>query len=150
MATSFWSKYKVFISGLVGAVIMALIPVFQPNTSETVTIIMIVMAVITAVGSYLSKNLRGKAQSITGIIFSVIAIVVPVLFTHGNLDWQNLFFIVLSQVGVQFFGYSASPFKPSTYEHNEVIVEAKKVPAINQVENVPATTALKDESGNVK
>lgn len=148
METSFWSKYKVFISGLIGAIIMGLIPILQPGTSSAVTIVMIVMAVITAAAAYLSKSLRGKAQSITGIIFSVVVIVVPVLFAHGKLDWQNLFFIVLSQVGAQFFGYSAAPFKPSTYEHNETIVEAKKIPPKDQVENVPPLTAIKtvDES----
>lgn len=133
MKQTFWQKYKVFISGLTGAIIMALIPVLQPGTDNKTTIALIVMAVITATSSYLAKNLRGKAQSISGILFSVLVMVVPVLFAHGKLDIQNIFYVIISQVAVQFFGFSASPFKPSSYEHNEIIVEAKKIPSVNQV-----------------
>lgn len=127
-----WSKYKVFISGLIGAIIIGLLPVLQP-TNEAVTIVSIVMAAITAASSWFANNLRGKAQSISGIIFSVAIMVVPVLFAHGNIDFQKLASLILTQVAAQFFGYSSAPFKPASYEHNEVIVQAKEKPPVDQV-----------------
>lgn len=133
MQQTFWQKNKVFITGLIGAIIIGLLPVLQPGMNQSTTIAVIVMAAVTAISSYLAKNLRGKAQSIAGIIFSVLTMVLPVAFAHGKLDLQALASLILTQVAAQFFGFSSSPFKPSTYEHNEAIAEAKKIPPIDQV-----------------
>lgn len=132
MNTTFWSRNKVFITGLIGALIMGLLPVLAP-TSESVTIVALVMAATTATASYFAKELRGKAQSIAGILFSTATMVIPVLFAHGQIDWKSLSYMVLVQIAAQFYGFSAPPIKPSSYEHNEAIVEAKKVPPVDQV-----------------
>ncbi len=122
----FFSKNKVFITGLMGAIIMGLLPVLQPGMPTPASIAAIVMAALTAVSSFLGKNLRGASQSISGIVFSVLFMVVPVYFSHGRLDMQNLTYVVLSQVASQFFGYSMPPFKPGSYEDHPVITEAKQ------------------------
>lgn len=141
---TFWQRYKVFITGLIGAVVMALLPVFS-DVSPELSGAGIAMAILTALSSYLANNLRGKAQSIGGIVFTVLVFVVPTLLNHGHIDYKSLIYIVLLQISVQFYAYAAPPFKPDTYEQNALIVQAKEIPPTDQVvDDSPALPVMTD------
>ena len=136
---NFWTRFKVPFVGIVGALVMGLLPVLQPS-NDAVTVVSVVMAGILALSSWFAKNLRGQVQSIVGIIFTVLVNVIPVLFAHGHLDWRTLSYMILSQIATLFFGYSMPPFKSYTYEHDATIVKAKTIPPVNYVEQTDIRT----------
>lgn len=130
---TFWAKNKVFILGLLGAIVYAIMGI---ESTPDLSWKQFLMPTILAVGSFMANNLRGQAQSIVGIFITVIA----GYFTKGDQTTQQFLQWVVVQVGVLFFGFTGAPAKPITYEHNETIVEAKQIPAVDQVPSPPLKT----------
>lgn len=137
-----WAKYKVFIMGLIGAIIYAVMTIDTAN----ITWKSFLMPVVIAVFGYLGKNLRGQWQSIIGVAGTIL--IGYFQQRSGGTQMPGPVFLqwVLAQIGVLYFGLNAPPFKPITYEHNEAIVSAKEIPPVDQVPAPPFKTATPPDS----
>jgi uncharacterized membrane protein YjdF len=126
---AFLSKYKVFLTGLVGAIILAIVNL---DSSNGLTWQALIMPILVAISSYVATSLRGQWTSIAGIGFTVLIGFVqaklshePYVFDAKQLQW------ILGQLAVLYFGYNAPPFKARTYEHDATIEQAKTNPDLN-------------------
>jgi hypothetical protein len=127
MDTTFWQKNKVFITGIITAVLTALAPLVLQ--SQIVEWKAAVIAVAIAVGGYVGNEARGKGWTMgTQISAAILA-----LSTGLNQDltlFQLGFFILLS-----FIGIPIPPTKPDSYETSPTIQQAHaEADAIKTVE----------------
>lgn len=123
---TWFSKYKVLLSGIVGAIIMAIINLDASNGLEWSALIMPVLIAVTGV---IANALRGQWQTIFGILISVVIGWINARINHTVyvFDIQQLQYVLLQLASL--FGFtSMGPFKPRTYEHDDTIVKAKENP----------------------
>lgn len=119
---AFFAANKVFIMGLLGAIIIAVINV----SDEGLTWSGFAMPAVLAITSYIGKNLRGQWSSIAGIFFTVIIGLVQSKINHVPFHFDAAGFkLIMLQVATLYFGYVAPPAKPASYETNPVIEKAK-------------------------
>ena len=130
---TFLSKYKVFLTGLLGAIVLAIVNI---DSSNGLTWQALIMPVLVAISSYVATSLRGQWTSIAGIAFTVLIGFVQAKLNHEpyQFDAQQLQWI-LGQLAVLYFGYNAPPFKARTYEHDATIEQAKTNPNVNTARN---------------
>ncbi len=127
MGQTFFSKYRVFIFGLVGAIALSLQAAFT-ESGEGQDLMIYLYAVLMAGLSFIATEWRGKNVSITGIVGTLAGVFVTMQQT-GTFTWAQ--FVTSAVLAV--LAAVAPPPKPSTYEKNEAIVQAKELPPIEQV-----------------
>lgn len=127
---TFWSKYKVFILGLAGAIALSLQELLSSQGQETgeINYKVFAYAALMAGLSYIATQWRGKNVSIAGIVGTLAGVFVEQQ-QAGDFNWNR--FIMYSIVAV--LAVVSPPPKPSTYEHDETIVKAKEVPPVDPV-----------------
>lgn len=122
---NFWQKNQVIISGLSGALVIVLQQALGKPAIDYPTL---GLAALVAAGGVLGNTLRGKGVSIAGII-GVVGSAVYTVGSTGHISIPQL--ILTATIG--FLSIVAPPPKPSTYETNAAIVEAKEIPPMEQV-----------------
>lgn len=120
----FLKKYKVLLTGFLGAVILSIVQIDATQGLEWQDLI---VPVIMGIGSYIANNLRGQWVSMASIVFAVLIGFVQARqqgaqFEFGPVQLQS----ILMQISVLFLGYVAPPPKPRSYEHDPVIQSAKE------------------------
>lgn len=127
---TFWSRYKVIITGALMAVFTALAPLLMSKNYDTK--MLIVVAVI-GLATFIGKEARGKNWTMGGQVSAALIALSAQL--EGDLDWTRL---VVACV-VAFFSVPLSPIKLSTYESSAPILEAKEeAKEIKQVRDAEA------------
>jgi len=124
---TYWKKWRVFLIGAFSAILFA----FQEYTSKPIeqqSVKVYLLAGFFALLSYISSQWRGQGVTLTGII-GILAGVAVQVYQTGNFTWFQ--FAVAALVGI--LGATAPPPKPTTYETNKEIVEAKEVPPLQQI-----------------
>lgn len=120
---SFLVKYKVFLTGLAGAVALAVNQLLSVSGhSDDLKIYL--YAGLMAVLSYLSTQWRGQGMTITGIIGTLSYVFVN-MHNSGTFTWTEF---MLSGF-VALLSIVAPPPKPLSYEHSPTIVDAKTIPS---------------------
>lgn len=122
MKTTFWNKYKVFILGLVGAIVLSMQAVLSHNPNE-VDYKIYGYAVLMAALSFIATEWRGKAGTITGVVGTLAGVFVT-LNQGGTFTWNQFIISAIIAVGMSF----SPPPKPSSYEQDANIVAAKEIP----------------------
>ncbi len=119
MVQTFWSKYKVLISGAVTATFTALAPMLLTPSHEWNSKALIVAGCL-AMGAFLSQEARGKNWTILG---QVAAGVIAFSSAYeGDFDVPRM----VMAIAIAAFAIPLPPVKLSSYEHSEPIVEAKR------------------------
>jgi peptidoglycan/LPS O-acetylase OafA/YrhL len=114
---NFWQKNQVFLSGLAGALVLALQQFLdKPEIDYKV----LGLAAVMAVASYVGNQWRGKGVTVAGFI-AVIAGAFVTIQTTGHFTWAQ--FITACVVG--FLAMVAPPPKNIAYEQSDTIVTAK-------------------------
>lgn len=115
---NFWEKNKVFITGLLGAIVLGL----QPFLTQTQLDWKVLgFAVLMAVLSFIANTWRGQGITIIGIIGS-LAFAFTTLQNTGTFSWQQ--FMLAAVVAI--LSAVAPPAKNLSYEHSPTIVDAKE------------------------
>ncbi len=140
MKVTFWNKYKVFLLGLAGAIAVSLQEFLTNNTEANVRVY--AFAALMAALSYVATQWRGKGVTIFGIVGTLAGVFVTMQQT-GTFTWTQFIYSAIAAV----LAAVSSPPKPSSYEHNEAIVEAKQIPAIDQV---PLQNDLKQDETDIR
>lgn len=113
----FWSKNKVFITGLVASIIAVLTPYLETgDINWKVTGFAVLMAAL----SYVSNQWRGQYVTVTGIIGTLAAATYAALST-GVFTWNQFILYLVVAVGTAV----APPPKSRGYENSETILTAK-------------------------
>jgi drug/metabolite transporter (DMT)-like permease len=115
---AFWTKYHVFIVGLISSVCLTL---SEFNTAKEVDYLVLGYAVFVAVGSYFAKNLRGQGATIAGILLTTGANIYTVLHEGGQVNISQVLLTVCVAIGMAL----ASPAKTIEYEQSATIQQAK-------------------------
>lgn len=119
MQQTFWDKNKVFILGLLGAVLITAQPFFsegqQHHDWKTIG-----AAILLAASSFVAREWRGQGLSITGII-GTTAFVYTEMANTGTITLPNF----LIAVGLQVVTLAMPDPKSRGYENSEVIKKAK-------------------------
>ncbi len=103
--TEFWTKNKVFILGLIGAVVYAIMTI---DTSVEITWTSMVMPAIIAIGSYIGRNTKGQLTTVIGIGITIfIGYMQSKDETGHHLNSAELAQYVIMQLGVLYFGFAA-------------------------------------------
>jgi hypothetical protein len=131
--TDFLLKYKVFLSGLLGAIGVSLQELLT-TTSGTVDWKVYGYALLMAILSYFANQWRGQGITVLGILGTLSGVFVATQ-QAGGFTWSQ--FIILSIAAL--LSAVAPPAKPATYENNKTIVDAKKIPADTKTQ-APITT----------
>lgn len=127
MKNTFWDKNKVFILGLLSAIAVALTPFTQnAEQSDVIKWGAVGYALITTILSYVARNLRGQAMSITGLIAMSAGVVSNLLSNGSSIKDGNFIPTLIIQLAVALIGVAVSDFKSRGYENTEVIKEAKR------------------------
>lgn len=120
----FWQANKVFIMGLIGAIVLAVVNV--QDDPAGISWSAFVMPAILAVSSYVGKSLRGQWSSIAGIAFTVIIGFVQAKLNHQPFHFDAAGFkLIVTQIAALYFGYTAPPAKSIAYEEHPTILRAK-------------------------
>jgi len=118
MVQTFLEKYKVFLSGLAAALVLALTEFLsQPVVDWKVVGFAALMAIL----SYVANQWRGQGVTILGIV-GTLAYSFVTLQTSGTFTWQQF---ILSSV-VALLAAVAPPAKSLGYEKTAVIEQAKR------------------------
>lgn len=133
---TFWQRNKVFITGLVTAIILAVQQIFY-TSPEGLNYRALGLAALIAAAGFIGNTWRGKGVSMAGFI-GVIAYALSQVLTTGHFTWPQ--FIAAALVGI--LALVAPPPKPATYEHNAIIIQAKEVPPVNEVPVIPDSAKL--------
>lgn len=115
---TWWSKNRVLVSAVAGAVVLVL---QQFITQKEIDYKALGLALLMAIAGVLGKELRGKNVTIATFIGITSAAFVAVNQT-GNFTWMQ--FILTVTIG--FLGLVASPAKSDAYEKTGIIEDAKK------------------------
>jgi hypothetical protein len=125
MNYSFLDKYKVFLTGLLMAVLTSAYELF--STSGNPSLWVLGWSVGIAVLSYLANNLRGQVASILSI---VLATSVAFFQNHGTGEDLNLREVATKEILPMLIAilglFYTSPPKSRGYEHSAPIREAKR------------------------
>jgi hypothetical protein len=120
---AFFSKYKVILTGLAGAIILAIVNV---QDSPTLSFSSFVMPAVLAATSFVGQQLRGQWSSIAGIFFSVLIGFIQSKLNHQPFHFDaNGFKTIMAQLAILYFGYTAPPAKSASYEKDPAIEKAK-------------------------
>lgn len=133
---NFWQRNKVFISGLVSALAMTLQQILAEQP-EGYNYRVFITAGLIAVGSYIGNAWRGKGVTIAGFL-SIAGTAIATVLSTGHFTWAQFGFSVITG----FLALVSAPPKPATYEHNAAIVEAKEIPPVNQIPDIPDNAKL--------
>lgn len=114
---NFWNKNKVFILGLVGAVVVA---IQEFTTQPEVDWKVLGFAALMAVLSYFAKEWRGQGVSITGIVGTLAATFLTVHQT-GSFTWLQF----ATQAILAILAASGADPKSRGYEATPTIQNAK-------------------------
>lgn len=120
---AFLVKYKVFLTGLAGAIALALNQLLSTSGhSEDLKVYL--YAALMAILSYVSTQWRGQGMTITGVIGTLSYVFVN-MHNSGTFTWTE--FMLAGFVAL--LGIVSPPPKPLSYEHSPAIVDAKTVPS---------------------
>lgn len=121
----FINKYKVFLTGLLMAVLSSVYELISTNLHPSYWILG--WSVSLAALTYFANNLRGQAASIFTIVLST-AIMFFQAHTEGNdLSFKEIALTVLLPLGIKVLGlFYTTPPKLRGYEHSEIIETAKQ------------------------
>ncbi len=144
MEQTFFSKYRVFIFGLVGAITLSLQAAFT-ESGEGQDLKVYLYSALMAGLAFIATEWRGKNVSITGIIGTLAGVFVTMQQT-GTFTWAQ--FVTSAVLAI--LAAVAPPPKPSTYEKNESIVEAKKLPPLDQVKDTSQLPIGVSDQTNIK
>lgn len=122
----FLGKYKAFVTGLIGAIVLAVVNIDATHGLQWIDF---VLPVIVAVAGYIGTQVRGQWSTIVGIVGVTVYNLVQAkinheTFTFSPQDFQNL----ILQLAVLYGFIAMPPVKPRTYEHDPLIKEAKETP----------------------
>jgi hypothetical protein len=120
---AFFVKYKVFLTGLAGAVALSLNQLLSSGASQDDLRVYLYAAGM-AILSYVATQWRGQGVSLLGIIGTLSGVFVS-LQTSGTFTWTQ--FGLYGTVAL--LAIVAPPPKPLSYEHNPSIVDAKTLPS---------------------
>lgn len=120
---AFFVKYKVFLTGLAGAVALALNQLLS-STGHAEDLKVYLYAAIMAILSYIATQWRGQGVTILGIIGTLSGVFVN-MHNSGTFTWNQ--FVLYSVVAL--LALFSPPPKPLSYEHSPTIVEAKTLPS---------------------
>lgn len=134
--STFWERNKVFITGLITAVILAVQQIFY-TSPEGINYRALGLAALVAIGGYIGNTWRGKGVSIAGFI-GIVGYSFYQVASTGHFTWGQ--FIPAVLMGI--LALVAPPPKPATYEHNAMIIEAKQVPPVDNVAVIPESAKL--------
>ncbi len=113
----FWSKNKVFITGLIAAIIAVLTPFIERNEINwKVTGYAVAMAAL----AYIANQWRGQYVTITGVIGTLAAATYAAMST-GVFTWSQFMLYLVVAIGTAV----APPPKSRGYEKSAVIEKAK-------------------------
>jgi hypothetical protein len=130
---SFFVKYKVFLTGLAGAIALSLNQLLS-TAGHSDDLKVYAYAALMAGLSFIATQWRGQGMSIFGIVGTLSGVFVT-MQQSGNFSWYQFGL----GATVALLSVFSPPPKPLTYEHNETIVEAKKIPPVDEV---PDTSKL--------
>lgn len=127
---AFFSKYKVFLFGIFGAIVTAIAGV-QVTQGADFTIF--VMPVIIGVVGFIGTTKRGQWSTIIGIVLVTAwnayqASKNGQKFEFTAVDFQNL----LLQFGVLYGFIAMPPIKDRAYEHDPIIEAAKSGESVSE------------------
>jgi hypothetical protein len=130
---NFWQKNQVFITGLVGAITLAL-QQFLGKPEGEIDWKVIGMAALMAAAGYMSNELRGKGVTVGGFI-GVAATSFLTINQTGSFSWQQFGFSVL----IGFLSVVSPPPKAAAYEQTTTITRAKQEAEVieKQTETTP-------------
>lgn len=120
---AFWEKNKVFIVGIVSAILMSIYEITSKGDKSSTWVFAWSGAI--AVLTFLSRNSRG--QYVT-IFSTVLASTVAFFNLHNSpeaLTFKQIANEMILPLGIQLLGMVAPPPKSREYEHSTPIVEAK-------------------------
>jgi hypothetical protein len=120
---TFLVKYKVFLTGLAGAIALSLNQLLSA-AGHTDDLKVYLYAALMAILSYISTQWRGQGMSITGVIGTLSYVFVN-MYNSGTFTWTQ--FMLAAFVAI--LGIVAPPPKPLSYEHSPAIVDAKTLPS---------------------
>lgn len=110
--SALFSKYKVFLTGILGAFIIGIAAL---KGQEGVNLVGIVTAGLVGVSSFVANNYRGQLGSIAGIGIVVLLQLVNNQPVHLTDQIVN----IAESLAILYFGYSAPPVKNISYEKSE-------------------------------
>ena len=84
--STFFTKYKVFIFGLLASVAVT-VEQFATGTSDYKVI---GYAILMAVVSFFAKNVKGQWATIVGIVGTTLASIIPGLENHTPISWLQI------------------------------------------------------------
>lgn len=114
---TFWDKHKVFLIGLLSALVLTL---EQFINQPTVDWKAIGLAAVIAILSYFARTWRGQTGTIVGIVGTASAALATEL-ANGDLAWDRL----ILQITVAIIAGFVSDAKSRGYEHTDTIKQAK-------------------------
>jgi urea transporter len=132
----FWNTNKVFILGLLSAIGLSLNEMLTANTGD-MNLKVYGFAALMAGLSFIANKWRGQGVTITGVVGILSAVFVQ-MHTTGVFTIPQ--FIIYSALAI--LAAVAPPPKPLTYEKDAAIVQAKEVPAADQVEIPPTVKTI--------
>jgi hypothetical protein len=103
---AFWTKYHVFIIGLISSVCLTL---SEFTTGKEIDWMVVGYAVFVGVGSYFAKNLKGQGATIAGILLTTGANTYTVLHDGGQVNVSQLLMTVAVSVGLALAHASSTP-----------------------------------------
>lgn len=110
---SFFTKNKVFLLGLLGAIAISLQTLLAGN-AESQDLKVYLFAIIMAALSYIANQWRGQGVTILGILGTLSGVFVSLQQT-GTFTWNQ--FLIYSILAI--LAAVAPPAKPATYEINK-------------------------------
>lgn len=115
----FWSKWRVFLIGLISAAAIAVNEVYEhPNDISTKSLIL--AGVIAALG-FIGREWRGKGVTSLGFIGIAAGTIAQQMATGQHLSWGQM----ITSILVTYLAAAGAPPKPASYEKDPTIVEAK-------------------------
>lgn len=120
---AFFVKYKVFLTGLAGAIALSLNQLLSSGNNSSDLRVYLYAAVM-AILSYIATQWRGQGMSILGVIGTLSGVFVN-MQNSGTFTWtQFCLYGIVALLAI----VSPAP-KPLSYEHSPAIVDAKTIPS---------------------
>ena len=115
----FWIENKVFVLGLIGAILIVL---QQFTDIDRLSYKALAFAVILAGLSYVAKEWRGQTTSMIGIICTVLTTIITTYQSGESISYLQ---IIIQVLGL-FLATQSPDAKSRGYEHSDIVMEAKK------------------------
>ena len=120
---AFFVKYKVFLSGLAGAIALSINQLLS-TTGHSEDLKIYLYAALMALLSYIATQWRGQGMSIIGVIGTLCGVFVN-MYGTSTFTWTQ--FGLYATVAI--LALVSPPPKSLSYEHSPTIVAAKEIPA---------------------